>query len=72
MVGAHAHDNYALKRGITLDLKHPEAQAVLARMAAKADVLIESFLPETAARLGLAHDKLQSLNPRLLIRPSLS
>ena len=36
------------KRGITLDLKQPEAVAVLARLVATADVLVENYRPGVA------------------------
>ena len=38
------------KRAVTLDLHHPHGQAILKRMVAKADVLVENFRPGTLAR----------------------
>ena len=55
------------KRSIVLNLKSPAARDVLRRLAAQADVLLHSFLPDTAARLGVGHDELVALNPRLVI-----
>ena len=54
------------KQGLCLDLKSPEGIAVLERLVAKADVLVENFRPGVLARLGLGWDRLQSLNPRLI------
>jgi formyl-CoA transferase len=54
------------KRGITLDLKKPEAVGVLERLAATADVLVENFRPGVAERLGIGYDALQRINPRLV------
>jgi crotonobetainyl-CoA:carnitine CoA-transferase CaiB-like acyl-CoA transferase len=55
------------KRSMALNLKNPGALAVLRDLAAGADVLIHSFLPDTAARLGISLDALQAANPRLVV-----
>jgi formyl-CoA transferase len=54
------------KRGITLDLKSPAGVAVLRRLAAKADVLIENFRPDVKERLGIDYAALSKVNPRLI------
>jgi len=54
------------KRGITLDLKKPEAVAVLARLVGTADVLVENYRPGVARRLGIDYDTLREINPRLV------
>ncbi len=54
------------KRGLTLNLKSPEGQALLERLIARSDVVIESFLPATAAHLGLDHERVRSLNERVV------
>src|SRR5215468_5209652 len=54
------------KRGITLDLKRPEAIAILKRLVATADVLVENYRPGVARRLGIDWDTLSALNPRLI------
>ena len=54
------------KRSIALDLSKPEGRAVLEYLIRKADVLIENFLPESAAKLGLAPERLAELNPNLV------
>ena len=41
------------KRSVTLDLRSPDAAAVLDALIARADVLVESFRPSTARRLGV-------------------
>jgi alpha-methylacyl-CoA racemase len=54
------------KRSLTLDLKQPEAQAILQALATEADVLVEGFRPGVTARLGADYATLSALNPRLV------
>jgi len=46
------------KRSITLNLKSPEGVAVLKKMAAKADVVVENYRPDVKRRLGIDYDRL--------------
>ncbi|EJO30148.1 CaiB/BaiF CoA transferase family protein [Achromobacter marplatensis] len=54
------------KRGLVLDLKNPEALAVLHDLARQADVLVHNFRPSVPARLGIAYEQLAEINPRLI------
>lgn len=54
------------KRSVTIDLKNDAGRRVLRRLAAKADVLIENFLPGTLAGVGLDIDALRREFPRLV------
>lgn len=54
------------KRSLALDLKKPEAQEVLRRLAADADVFVEGFRPGVMKRLGADYETLAALNPRLV------
>jgi len=54
------------KKSLTLNMKAPEGQAILRRLIAKADVVIENFRPGTMERLGFGYDALRKLNPRLI------
>lgn len=54
------------KDGVTLNLKSPAARDVLDRLIAKADVLIQSFLPKVAGRLGVDWERIHALNPDLV------
>jgi crotonobetainyl-CoA:carnitine CoA-transferase CaiB-like acyl-CoA transferase len=54
------------KRGIGLDLKHPDGLEVLRRLAAGADVLVHNFRPSVPARLGIDYERMRELNPRLI------
>jgi len=54
------------KRSISLDLKHTDGRAVAQKLAIEADVLIESFRPGVADRLGLGYAEINECNPRVL------
>jgi formyl-CoA transferase len=54
------------KRSVTCNLKSEAGKALLTRMIAQADVLIENMAPGTFARLGFDWPKLHALNPRLI------
>ena len=55
------------KRGITLNIEHPEGQRLLKELVKRADVLVESFPPAYLAGLGLAYEDLKWVNPRLVM-----
>ena len=54
------------KRSITLNLKEPEGIAVLKKLVATADVLLENFRPDVKTRLGIDYETLAKINPRLV------
>ena len=54
------------KRSVCVDLKSPAAAAVIARLAAWADVVIEGHKPGVAARLGIDYATLRTHQPRLV------
>ncbi len=55
------------KESLTLDLKKPAAQAVLADLLARADVLVQNLAPGAAQRMGLGFDVLHAKHPRLVV-----
>ncbi len=55
------------KESLTLDLKHPEAAPILARLVGRADVLVQNLAPGAAARLGLSYAALAPTHPRLVV-----
>ncbi len=55
------------KKCITLDLRKPEGAALLKRLVAISDVLVENFQPGTMERWGLGWDALSAVNPRLVM-----
>jgi crotonobetainyl-CoA:carnitine CoA-transferase CaiB-like acyl-CoA transferase len=54
------------KRSITIDMAHPEGQALLRQMAAEADVVVENFKVGGLQQYGLDYDSLKALNPKLI------
>src|SRR5712692_6804134 len=54
------------KESVTLDFKRPEGRALLDRLAAKADVVVENFRPGTAAKLGFDYATLAAKHPRIV------
>ena len=54
------------KRSLALDLKSSEGLSICKRLAQQADVVVESFGPGVADRLGIGYDALKALNPRLV------
>ena len=54
------------KLGITLDLKNPRDHAALLKLVREADVLVHNFRPSVPRRLGIDHEQLNLVNPRLI------
>ncbi|MCH7831310.1 MAG: CoA transferase [Proteobacteria bacterium] len=55
------------KRGITLNLKHPDGLAVFKRLVEKADVVVENFRPDVKNRLGIDYESLKAINPGIVL-----
>jgi len=47
-------------------MSDPDGLAVVRRLAAESDVLVENFLPGSLDRLGLGWDDVRAINPRLV------
>jgi alpha-methylacyl-CoA racemase len=54
------------KRSVTLNLRSPEAAPIISALAQRCDVVIDSFRPSTAKRLGVDPETLQKHNPGLI------
>lgn len=54
------------KESITLDLRNPDDLALVQRMIAKADVVVENFRPGTMAKLGLGPEDMMKQFPKLI------
>jgi crotonobetainyl-CoA:carnitine CoA-transferase CaiB-like acyl-CoA transferase len=56
------------KESLTLDVKHPEAAAILQRLVGeKADVVVQNLAPGAAARLGLGYEALAAKKPGVIV-----
>ena len=54
------------KRSLTLNLKAPEGLAVMRRLVAQADVVVENYRPDVKFRLGVDYESLRAINPRIV------
>jgi crotonobetainyl-CoA:carnitine CoA-transferase CaiB-like acyl-CoA transferase len=54
------------KRSVAVNLKSPEGRAIVERLAATSDVVMENMRPGVADRLGIGDADLRALNPRLI------
>lgn len=54
------------KRSIALDLKHPDAKAVIHQLIAEYDIVVEQFRPGVMKRLGLDYEALTAVKPDLI------
>ena len=65
-------DSYAFnllnlnKRGITLNLKHPQGKNIFKELVPQVDVLVENFATGVMDQLGLGYEVLHQINPRLI------
>jgi crotonobetainyl-CoA:carnitine CoA-transferase CaiB-like acyl-CoA transferase len=55
------------KRAMTLNLKLPEARAVLERLVKTGDVVVENYRPDVKYRLGIDYASLEKTNPRIIL-----
>ncbi len=55
------------KESLTLDLKHPDAGAILDRLFQSSDVILQNLAPGAAARLGMGWDEIQARYPQMIL-----
>lgn len=55
------------KKSITLDLRQPEGQEMVHRLAEEVDIIIENFRPGTLEKWGIGYEQLKKINPRLIM-----
>ena len=55
------------KKSVTANLRDGRGQALVRRMVAESDILVENFRPGTLERWGLGYDELSAINRRLVM-----
>jgi benzylsuccinate CoA-transferase BbsF subunit len=65
-LGGNFNNHNVEKLGITLDLKHEEGKALLARLVGISDVVTENFSAPVMERLGFGYERLRELNERVV------
>jgi crotonobetainyl-CoA:carnitine CoA-transferase CaiB-like acyl-CoA transferase len=55
------------RRAVTVDLKSDAGRAAFTKLAATADVVVESFRPDVMDRLGVGYGSLSAANPRVIV-----
>src|SRR5690606_25361842 len=55
------------KKSVTANLKHPDGQAFVRRLAERADIVVENFRPGVLEKFGLDHESLAGANPGLVM-----
>lgn len=55
------------KKSVTLDLRKPEGAAILKRLVAETDIVVENFRPGTLERWGLGYDVLKAIKPDIIL-----
>ena len=61
-----AHRTMAGSECICIDLKAPEGQEIMRKLAAKADLLLHSMRPGAPERTGIGYEQLREVNPNLV------
>ncbi len=54
------------KKGLTLNLKHPEGKRLFKELLKKSDVLVQNMSPGSMEKLGLGYDELKKINPKII------
>ena len=65
-LAANFLNNNRNKRSVVIDLKRPEGRALLLRLAAGADALVQNFRPGVVERLGIAEPDVRAVKPDIV------
>ena len=66
-IPGYYHQQNAGKRNISVDLRAPDAKALVLDLVRAADILIENYRPDVMPRLGLGYEVLNAANPGLIM-----
>src|SRR5215471_17299789 len=66
LMGTNYLTQNANKRAITLNLRSEKGCAILKRLAASADIVVENYRTGALASLGLGYEQLRAANPRII------
>jgi crotonobetainyl-CoA:carnitine CoA-transferase CaiB-like acyl-CoA transferase len=55
------------KKGLCIDLKHPEGSEIIRRLIPQVDVMVENYAPGVIGRLGFGYEAVSSLNPGIVM-----
>ena len=55
------------KRSVTLNTKKPQGLAVLDKLIASCDVMVENFAPGAMERMGITWEHVQAINPKMIV-----
>ncbi len=66
-VGPDEQNLHRNKRGLAIDLKHPDGAALFRALVVKADVVVENFRADVKQRLGIGYEQLKAINPRIVL-----
>jgi formyl-CoA transferase len=55
------------KQSVTLNLRHPEGQEIVRKLAAEADIVVENFRPGALEKWNIGWPQLSAVNPRLIM-----
>lgn len=71
--GGNTRMSLAMNRGkesLSIDLQQPEGRAIVHKLVATADVVVQNFVPGAAEKLGIDYETLSAINPRIMFLSS--